>query len=195
MRHRPLPRLRNATRSQHYETHASHPHWPCPFKVERLQGRDALEGGEPSLSPDGLPDAKCQPQWHLYPTVTARQPPWQPPPTAHQTASGAASEVPPLLMHPCSRGGHDARICNDQHDPDLVPDSLSSTLCSVTQSQCPLPSSGEGAGAPAGTHPRIRAQARHAQTQTPLRTPPARPPPPAGGTNGPPRGTPGSTCA
>ena len=29
------------------------------------------------------------------------QPIWQPPPTARLTASGAASEVPSLLMHPC----------------------------------------------------------------------------------------------
>ena len=31
------------------------------------------------------------------------QPLWQPPPTACLTASGAASEVPPLLMHPWGR--------------------------------------------------------------------------------------------
>ena len=30
------------------------------------------------------------------------QPLWQPPPTARLTASGAASEVPPLLMRPCA---------------------------------------------------------------------------------------------
>ena len=29
------------------------------------------------------------------------QPPWQPPPTACLTASGAASEAPSLLLHPC----------------------------------------------------------------------------------------------
>ena len=36
------------------------------------------------------------------------QPLWQPPPTACLTASGAASEVPSLLMHPCHRAfmGH-----------------------------------------------------------------------------------------
>ena len=34
------------------------------------------------------------------------QPPWQPPPTACLTASGAASEVPSLLIHPCSAPAH-----------------------------------------------------------------------------------------
>ena len=35
--------------------------------------------------------------------------------------------------------GHVVRFGNNPHDPDLVPDPLSSTLCNVTHSQCPSP--------------------------------------------------------
>ena len=61
-------------------------------EVPPLQGAQPM----PSRCP---PHAKCQPEWHNRP-----QPLWQPPPTACLTASGAASEVPSLLMHPW-RGG------------------------------------------------------------------------------------------
>ena len=73
-------------------------HWKggrCP--PPPLQGAQRMPSHRP-------PDAKCQLQWHLQPTVTRPQPLWQPPPTACLTASGAASEAPPLLMHPCCRG-------------------------------------------------------------------------------------------
>ena len=75
---------------------------------------DAFAGGEvPTLRgalrmpSHCLPDGMCQLGWHLQPTVTAPnrfgnrpQPLRQPPPTACLIASGGASEVPSLLMHP-----------------------------------------------------------------------------------------------
>ena len=39
----------------------------------------------------------------------------------------------PVVQAP-DPGGHDGRLCNDQHDPDLMPGSLSSSLL-----QCSAP--------------------------------------------------------
>ena len=81
-------------------------HIPAPHPP-----RDALERGEVTPPPlqgaqpmpsHRLPGAQCQPQWHNYVTDSNRpQPLGQPPPTACLPASGAASEVPSILMHPC----------------------------------------------------------------------------------------------
>ena len=73
------------------------------------ESRDALGGGEEP--PPGRP-AYAQPlsPQRQVPASTAfndsnrPQPLWQSPPTACLTASGAASEVPSLPMHPCPRG-------------------------------------------------------------------------------------------
>ena len=72
-------------------------------------------GGEvppPSSSghPAYAPDARCQPQWALVTDSNRPQPLRRPPSTACPTASGAASEVPSLRMHPwgggrCGGGG------------------------------------------------------------------------------------------
>ena len=62
--------------------------------------RHAIQGAQPT--PSHCPrDAKCQLQWHFVTDGNCPQPLWQPPPTACTTASGAASEGPSLLMHPC----------------------------------------------------------------------------------------------
>ena len=65
------------------------------------------------------PGGRHPPQGPAY-----AQPLWRPPPTACLTASGAASEVPSLLMHPVrvgglrrirrgagGRGGLDPKVC------------------------------------------------------------------------------------
>ena len=87
-----------------------------PFIVCRLfpyQGvgwpRDALEGGEPHPHPALGRPANAQPlsperqvPASMAPVTDGNrpQPLWQPLPTAYLTASGAASEVPSLPMHP-----------------------------------------------------------------------------------------------
>ena len=75
------------------------------------QGSDASEGWEvPPPPPPGRPAyahplSQCQPSIAFATDTNRPQPLGQPPPTACLTASGAASEVPPLLMHPFGAGG------------------------------------------------------------------------------------------
>ena len=58
----------------------------------------------PSLCPATVPLAPSASLNGFFVTDSNRpRPLWQPPPTAHLTASGAASEAPSLLMHPCWR--------------------------------------------------------------------------------------------
>ena len=51
-----------------------------------------------TVSETGLSVWKALTWWLPYPWS---QPLWQPPPTACLTASGASSEVPSILIHPC----------------------------------------------------------------------------------------------
>ena len=74
-------------------------------------GRDAVERGEAPPSPGRPAYAQPLSPWRKVPDSMAfvtdnnrPQPLWQPPPTACLTLSGAASEVPALIMHPWGRG-------------------------------------------------------------------------------------------
>ena len=81
---------------------------PMPGCMGEGQGCIAKGGGYPLPPPPNRPSC-AQPlsPWRLVPASTAfvtdsnrPRPLWQPPPTACLTASGAASEIPSLLLHP-----------------------------------------------------------------------------------------------
>ena len=79
-----------------------------------------VRGGVPPPPPGHPAYAQPLSPWRQVPASTAfvtdsnRQPLWQPPPTACPTASGAASEVPSLLMHPW---GHSTGMNNCMWSP------------------------------------------------------------------------------
>ena len=90
--------------------------WRGCFLVVVVGGGDALEGGggypppfpeRPAYAqPLSMPMPSLCPASMAFVTDSARpQRSWQPPPTACLTVSGAASEVPSLLMHLWGGGG------------------------------------------------------------------------------------------
>ena len=72
--------------------------------------------GRPAYAPPPSPWRPVPGSMAFVTDSNRPQPLRQPPPTAHLTASGAASEVPSLLMHPCALGRSEGgQHCKDMH--------------------------------------------------------------------------------
>ena len=84
-------------------------------------GGDALEGGgggspgRPAYAQPLSPERQVPVSMEFVTDSNRPQPLWRPPPTACLIASGAASEVPSLLMHPWGGGGGGSFLMGNLH--------------------------------------------------------------------------------
>ena len=109
--------------------HGARVPFPPGCACARRMARDALAGPPPLGRPayaQPLSPSRQVPASMAFATDSNRpQPLWQPPATACLTASGAASEVPSLLMHPWGWGTqtelHNQRRTCGRSGPPLLP--------------------------------------------------------------------------